>query len=212
VVYLTDKEFTWAKIPLVLRLRLSQLTSGIAKTEPTKRFPNGRLVRIGREKLRYLEDFCLDQFEADEKIVIGAQFRGDITSIRQLMQKLKVPCFELHGKVDRHERTRGIAEFNKVSGAAVMLCQPAAASEGIDLRSASTLVWFSLTDSWVNYQQFEDRIALSGKACRYVYLLGEGTVDEVKYESLQQDGDVARRITESPERLLRNYRNESIYK
>jgi SNF2 family DNA or RNA helicase len=212
VAYLTKKEFTWAKIPLVLRLRLSQLTSGIAKTEPTPQYPQGRLVRVGREKLRMLEDFAVDQFEADEKLVIGAQFRGDISSIRAMMRRLKVPCFELHGGVDRHERTRGITEFNKIDGAAVMLAQPAAASEGIDLRSASTLVWFSLTDSWVNYQQFEDRIALSGKACRYVYLLGQGTVDEVKYEGLQEDGDVARRITESPERLLRNFKNDEIYK
>jgi SNF2 family DNA or RNA helicase len=212
VAYLTEREFTWAKIPLVLRLRLSQITSGIAKTEPTPRYPEGRLVRIGKEKLRMLEDFAVDQFEADEKLVIGAQFRGDISSIKAMMKRLGVPCFELHGGVGRHERTRGIAEFNQIEGAAVMLAQPAAASEGIDLRTASTLIWFSLTDSWVNYRQFEDRIALSGKACRYVYLLAEGTVDELKYEGLQDDGDMARRITESPERLLRNFREEDIYK
>jgi len=211
VARLNDKEFTWAKIPLVLRLRLSQITSGIAKAEPTPQYPDGRLVRVGREKLRMLEDFCLDQFEADEKIVIGAQFRGDISSIRTLMKRLKVPAFELHGGVNRHERTRGIDQFNRVDGAAVMICQPAAASEGIDLRAASTMVWYSMTDSWVHYQQFEDRIALSGKACRYVYLLGEGTIDEIRYQSLQEDGDMARRITESPERLLRNFREESIY-
>jgi SNF2 family DNA or RNA helicase len=211
VARFSEKEFSWAKIPLVQRLRLSQITSGIAKTEPTPEYPEGRLIRIGREKLRMLEDILYDQFEADEKVVIGAQFRGDISAIAALVRKMKVPVFQIHGGVSRDERTLGIAQFNRTQGAAAMIAQPAAASEGIDLRSASTLIWFSLTDSWVHYQQFNDRIALSQKACRYIYLIAEGTIDEVKYEGLQEDGDVARRITKSPNVLLRNFKNEKIY-
>jgi SNF2 family DNA or RNA helicase len=211
VAQLEGEEFTWAKIPLVQRLRLSQITSGIAKTEPTEQYPEGRLVRVGSEKLRMLEDLLYDQFEADEKVVIGAQYRGDIAGIQALITKMKIPQFAIHGGVSRDDRTLGIAEFAKVQGAAAMVCQPAAASEGIDLRSAATMVWFSLTDSWVHYQQFEDRIALSDRACRYIYLLAKGTIDEVKYESLQEDGDVARRITESPNILLRNFKKHDIY-
>lgn len=212
VAQLEGEEFSWAKIPLVQRLRLAQITSGITKTEPTEQYPEGRLVRVGREKLRMLEDLLYDQFEAEEKIVIGAQFRGDIAAIEELCaKKLKVPVFSIHGSVSRDERTSGIDQFAKVQGAAAMICQPAAASEGIDLRSAATMVWFSLTDSWVHYQQFEDRIALADRATRYIYLLARGTIDEVKYESLQEDGDVARRITESPNILLRNFKKHDIY-
>jgi len=206
VAKISEGEFTWAKIPLVQRLRLSQLTSGIAKTEPTPQYPEGRLVRIGKEKLKYLEDFLYDQFEAGEKVVIGAQFRGDISAIVALIRKLRVPCFEIHGGISRPERTMGIARFAQVEGAAAMICQPSAASEAIDLSSAATVVWYSLTDSWVHFQQFEDRIALSSRATRYVYLIAENTVDEIKYQSLMDDGDIARRITESPQLLLRNFK------
>lgn len=207
VAQLESGEYSWAKIPLVQRLRLSQITSGLVKTEPTAEYPEGRLLRVGTEKLTYLEDYLFDQFEADEQVVIGARFRGDIAAIAALGKKMKVPVWELHGGVDKADRTKNIEGFRKHRGAGIFLAQPATASLGIDLSSSSTLIWFSLTQSWVEFTQFEDRIALSGKANRFVYLLAKGTVDEIQYDVLQEDGDIAKRITDSPERLLRDYKN-----
>jgi hypothetical protein len=40
----------------------------------------------------------------------------------------------------------------------------------------------------------------------YSYLLCRGTADELMYENLLDDGDLARAVTESPERLLRNFK------
>lgn len=207
VIQLESGEISWAKIPLVQRLRLAQATSGIVKTEPSDRYPEGRLVRVGHEKLRYLEDILYDQLEADEKVVIGARFRGDISAIVALAKKLKAPIWELHGGIDSGDRPRQIREFQQHKGGGLFIAQPAAGSLGIDLSSSATMVWYSLVDSWVDFTQFEDRIALSGKARRYIYLLAEGTVNEVQYEGLAEDGDVAKRITESPHRLLRNFKN-----
>lgn len=210
VAMLESGEFTWAKIPLVQRLRLQQLTSGIAKTEPTDQHPEGRLVRVGSEKLRFLEDLLIDQFEADEKVVIGARFHGDIQGIQAVCKKLKVPSFELSGRIKRPERTQNIEAFRKLQGPGAFIAQPAAGSLGIDLSTAATLIWFSLVDSWVDYEQFKDRIALSPKAVRHIYLLAEGTIDRIKYDALQEDGDVAKKVTESPHRLLRNFKNETV--
>lgn len=210
VAMLESGEFTWAKIPLVQRLRLQQLTSGIAKTEPTKDHEEGRLVRVGREKLRFLEDLLIDQFEADEKVVIGARFHGDLQGIEAVCKKLKVPSFELSGRVTRADRTKNIEAFRKMEGAAAFIAQPAAGSLGIDLSTAATMIWYSLVDSWVDYEQFKDRVALSPRAVRYIYLLARGTIDEVKYEGLQEDGDIARMVTDSPQRLLRNFKNETV--
>lgn len=210
VAMLESGEFTWAKIPLVQKLRLQQLTSGIAKTEPTDAYPEGRLVRVGSEKLRFLEDLMVDFQENEEKVVIGAQFHGDIQGIQDLCKRLKIPCFELSGRVKRAERTSNIAEFKRVEGCAVFIAQPAAGSLGIDLSCAATLIWYSLTRSWVDYEQFTDRVALSERAVRVIYLLAEGTYDEIMYEALQEDGDVARKLTASPDRLLRNFKNETV--
>jgi len=210
VAMLESGEFTWAKIPLVQRLRLQQITSGIVKTEPTARYPEGRIVRVGREKMRWLEDILYDQFEADEKVVIGARFIPDLDAVQEVCKKLKVPTWELSGRIKRQVRTSNIAAFNKYDGPAAFFAQPAAGSLGIDLSSSSTMLWYSLTDSWVDYTQFRDRVALSERAVRHIYLLGENTIDELKYEVLQEDGDMARRVTDSPRRLLRDFKNEKV--
>lgn len=206
VARIRSGEITEASIRLVQNLRFAQITSGIARTEPSDQYPNGRLVRIGSEKLEILEDLLEDWFEQDEKIVICARFRADIQSIAKVCDKLKTKRFLLYGGQEREDRTRSIRGFREHQGAAAFIMNPQAGSMGIDLRTASTMVWYSLTQSFVDYSQARDRIALSGKANRYVFLLARGTYDEIQYEGLQFDRDVVKMIHESPERLLRNFK------
>jgi SNF2 family DNA or RNA helicase len=196
-------EITQASIALVQSLRLRQITSGIAKTEPTADHPNGRLVRVGHEKLNVMKDLLSDLFEADEKVVVGAHFIGDINAIAEMCRELKVTVFVLRGGVPRRQRDADILAFRRHSGPACFVAQPQAASLGIDLSTASICIWFSLTPSYVDFTQFEDRIALSNRSTMFMYLLAEGTVDELLYETLQEDGEVAKAIMASPERLLR---------
>jgi SNF2 family DNA or RNA helicase len=197
-------EITEASIKLVQGLRLQQITSGIARTESTPEYPKGRLVRIGREKLRVLEDRLVDFFEADEKVVIAAQFIADIQAIEALCKKLRAKTFVLRGGVKRWERDERRRAFQAYDGPAAFIMQPSAGSLGIDLSSSGTFIWYSLTRSYVDYTQAEDRIALNPRGTRFIYLLGEDTYDEVLYETLQQDGEVAREIMKRPERLLRH--------
>ena len=206
VAKIQSGEVTEASIRLVQNLRFAQITSGIARTEPSVGYPEGRLVRIGNEKLRVLEDLLSDWFEQEEKLVICARFRADIQSIGKVCQKLKVNPQLLYGGQGREERTKSIAQFRTKAGPAAFIMNPQAGSMGIDLRTASTMVWYSLTQSYVDYTQARDRIALSGKANRYVFLQARGTYDELQYEGLQQDKDVVKMIHESPERLLRNFK------
>lgn len=197
-------DITEASIKLVQGLRLQQITSGIARTESTPEHPKGKLIRIGREKLKILEDRLVDFFEADEKVVLAGRFIVDILEMEKLCKKLKVPCFVLRGGVKRHDRDRIIREFRELEGAGAFIMQPTAGSLGIDLSTAGTFIWYSLISSYVDYTQSEDRIALSPKGTRFIYLLGEGTYDEVMYESLQEDGEVAKHIMVAPEVLLRD--------
>lgn len=200
-------EITQATIKLVLGLRLSQVTSGLAKTEPSDAYPAGRLVRIGSEKLRILQSLLEDWFDQEEKMAVCARFRQDLADICALSTKLKVPPQLIMGGVSRHDKTKARLDFERKSGPALIVLNPKAAAEGIDLRSASTMIWYSLTDSFVEYAQTKDRIALSPRAVRYVYLLGRGTYDEMMYDSLQEDGNIVKAIQASPERLLRGFKN-----
>lgn len=196
-------EITTASIALVQSLRLRQITSGIAKTEPTPDYPEGRLVRVGQEKLRALRDILSDLFEAEEKVVIGAQFVGDIAAISRMCEELKVPAYVVRGGVKRRDRDKAIQDFRRKPGPQCFIAQPQAAAEGIDLSTASVCIWFSMTPSYVSFTQFEDRIALSPVGTVYMYLIASNTVDELLYETLQGDGDVAKAIMAAPERILR---------
>jgi len=196
-------EITEATIKLVQSLRLQQITSGFAKTEPTKEYPKGRLVAVGREKLRAIEDRLEDLMEADEKVVIGALFKADIARLLALGKKLGVPTFAIHGGVKQADRAPIPGQFAKVSGGAIFIGQPAAAGEAIDLSCASILQWYSLPSSWVNFKQFSDRIALSKKPTFHEFYLATGTVDWIRYQTLLEDSDIGKKMIQSPELLLR---------
>lgn len=196
-------EITEASIKLVQILRLQQITSGFAKTAPTKLHPKGRLVAIGSEKLRVIQDRLEDLMEADEKVVIGALFKADIARLIKLGKKLGVPTFAIHGGVKQADRAPIPKQFAKVSGGAIFIGQPAAAGEAIDLSAASILQWYSLPSSWVNFKQFSDRIALSQKPTFHEFYLARGTVDEERYTTLLEDSDIGKKMIQSPERLLR---------
>lgn len=196
-------EITEASIRLVQTLRLQQITSGVAKTSPTKEYPKGRLEIVGNEKLRMIESRLEDLMEADEKVVIGALFKSDIARLEALGKKLKVPTFSIKGGMKEQDRAKAPGDFRKVRGGAILIGQPAAAGEAIDLSCASILQWYSLPSSWVNFRQFSDRIALSDKATFHEFYLARGTVDELKYETLLEDGDIGKKMIQSPERLLR---------
>jgi SNF2 family DNA or RNA helicase len=114
-----------------------------------------------------------------------------------------LPVWQLRGGMKRRDSDRAILEFRRHPDAGVFVMQPAAGSLGIDLSTASRMIWYSLTNSWVDYRQACDRIALSRKSTTFTYLLARGTVDEVLYQTLQDDGDIGRAILERPESLLR---------
>lgn len=194
-------EITEASIALVQGLRLRQLSGGIARTSPSKDHPKGRVVVIGQEKLEVLESRLEDLMEAGEHVIIGASFRPDLQRIQKMCNKHKWKNWLVMGGVKRADRDRAVREFEANSEGGIFIANPAAASEGIDLRSAAIMIWYSLTPSWVHYRQFMDRNALH-EGPRFVeYLIASGA-DQLLYDTLMEDGDVGKAMIMSPERLL----------
>jgi SNF2 family DNA or RNA helicase len=196
-------EVTLAKIKLTQAIRLRQITGGVVKTEPTEERPDGRLIRIGDEKLVALKSLLSDLFEADEKVVVPAAFRADISSIMRMGRTLRVRTQVMVGGQSAKERSSAWRTFQRQSGPALIVCQPRTASLGIDLATAHTMIWYSLTTSWVDYSQMEDRIALSNIGCSFMYLLARGTVDEELYQAAQEDTDFAKLVHQKPQLLRR---------
>ena len=197
VARLENGEITEASIALVLALRLAQITGGTTKTT------DQNIVRVGREKLDALKPHLEDALEREEKVVIAARFKPDMDAAASMATKLGLKVWQIRGGVKRTESDEAIREFRKWDDAGVMIVQPQAASLGIDLSTASKMIWLSLTPSYVDFTQCCDRIALSRTSTTFVYLLAEGTVDELLMETLENDHDIAQQIITRPELLLR---------
>lgn len=187
---LANGEITTASIKLVQSLRLMQLTSGLAKAE------SGKLYALGKEKLNAAQEILADLFEADEKVVIAARFRGDIQRLVKLGEAFRIPTYRVIGGQNRRERDDHIRAFRRSQGPALIVVNPQAASLGIDLSTASTMIWYSLTNSYVDWSQTCDRIALSSKATSFIYILARDTVDEDAYDALYGDKDIAELMLE----------------
>ena len=197
VARLENGEVTEASIALVLALRLSQITGGTTKTT------DDNIVRVGREKLDALKPHLEDAVEREEKLVIAARFKPDMDAIASMADRIGLKVWQIRGGLKREETDEYIREFRKWDDAGVMIVQPQAASLGIDLSTASKMIWYSLVPSYVDYTQCCDRIALSRNSTTFVYLLAEGTVDELLMETLENDHNVAQMIITRPEILLR---------
>ena len=197
-----DEEHTVeATIPLVLALRLTQITGGFA----TSVAEDGEktIIPLGHEKLDALAGFIDEAIENDEKLVVCARFRAEMDAISEMIRSKGVPVFEIRGGLSRQEVTLNIKKFKMLDGVGVVVMNPQAGGVGIDLSTAAHMIWYSLTPSWVNYTQACDRIALSKTATTYTYLLAKGTVDTLLYRVLNNDGAVAEAILKDPRKVLR---------
>lgn len=189
-----------APIGLVKVLRLAQIASGHVKTD------RGVLVEIGREKLHAALPVVSTGLDNGEKIVIAARFKADLDSLYASLRRMNGRSLRIHqirGGMSRDQVSREIALARTYKGPLVYIVQPRAGSLGIDLSFCSRMVWFSLTPSFVDYTQCCDRIALSRVSTTFTYIFSAG-IDRLLYEVLQGDGQVAKAIVSSPERLMRD--------
>jgi SNF2 family DNA or RNA helicase len=210
VTRIKSGELAEASIPIVVNLRLSQITSGhvgIAEPHPTN--PDkmiSRPVRIGTEKLAALKTLLVDEvLDRDEKVVVCARFKPDLNAIEKLCAALGIRSWSIRGGMTRQATDEALKAFKRYDdGPAVMVVQPAAGGVGIDMSTASHMIWFSLISSYVDWTQMKDRIALSPRGNQHTYLLAPGTIDHVLYDGLHTDKDVTTAILRKPEMLLRS--------
>lgn len=209
VTKLKNGDIAEAAIPLVVTLRLSQITSGhvgIIKPHPTD--PDKMISiprRIGTEKLKALKELIVEEtIEREDKVVICARFKPDLNAIQKLCTFLGVPWWSIRGGMTRNASDDALKAFaGHTDGPAAMVVQPTAGGTGIDMSTASQMVWYSLVPSWVDYTQMCDRIALSPHGTQFTFLIAHNTVDKLVYDTLQLDGDVSKAILQRPDALLR---------
>lgn len=209
ITELENGDIAEASIPLVVTLRLAQITSGhVGIVEPHPTNPNkqvSRSVRVGREKIEALREIFLEEtIEKEEPTIVVARWKADLDDIHALCVAMKIPVVSIRGGMSRDSTDDALRMFARRSGeASVMLVQPQAGGVGLDMRTAGHTIWYSLTSSYVDFVQMKDRNALHHNAVQHTFLIAPGTVDQLLYDTLQADGDVTKRILKRPSVLRR---------
>jgi SNF2 family DNA or RNA helicase len=206
---LENGDIAEASIPLVVGLRLSQITSGYVgivephPTNPTKQI--SRPVKVGSEKLNALKELLAEEVvEKEEPVIIVARWKHDLDGIQRLCKTLGIDAWTIRGGMARSSTDDALRLFSKCSGrAAAMIVQPQAGGVGLDMRVAGHTIWYSLTPSYVDYTQMRDRNALHPNAVQHTFLLAPNTVDTLLYETLLGDGNFAKTIMKRPAAILR---------
>jgi SNF2 family DNA or RNA helicase len=133
--------------------------------------------------------------EASNKVLVFVPFTHTIELLKALMDKEKISCDVINGKVPVNKRTEIVDRFQKNANPRVLLIQPKAASHGLTLTAADTIIWYAPTTSVETYLQANARIDRAGQknAMTIVHIKGS-PVEERLYSMLQGNIDNHRKI------------------
>lgn len=190
--------------PLVLtkHLRLQQICGGYLRIEDDH---GKRYLKVGQDKTRMCVDRLTEYLEQGiDKAVIGCRFIPELVNIARIAKAIGFIPIIFHGGVPKgDERSRRIARFQENKRPTLFISQIAAGKESIDLSAASVMMFYSLSESYVDHDQFSKRIEKyeEKRTLMRDYLLANGTRDMVTFAALQVKKNVADFIVSDPERV-----------
>ena len=133
--------------------------------------------------------------EASHKVLVFVPFTHTIELLRAKLEKEGISCDVINGKVSLNKRTEIIDKFQTEKDPHVLLIQPQAASHGITLTAADTIIWYAPVPSVETYLQANARIDRAGQknAMTIVHVKGS-PVEERLYTMLRGNIDNHQKI------------------
>ena len=133
--------------------------------------------------------------EASHKVLVFVPFTHTIELLRARMEKEGITCEVINGKVPVSRRSEIVDDFQRTDKVRVLLIQPKAASHGLTLTAADTIIWYAPTTSVETYLQANARIDRAGQknAMTIVHIKGS-PVEERLYSMLQGNIDNHQKI------------------
>ena len=101
--------------------------------------------------------------EATSKVLVFVPFTHTIELLRAKLEKEGITCGIINGKVSVNKRTDIVTEFQTSKNPHVLLIQPQAASHGLTLTAADTIIWYAPVTSVETYLQANARINRPGQ-------------------------------------------------
>lgn len=147
--------------------KLLQISAGAAYTD------NAEVVEFDcKPRLNVLMEVLE---ETNRKVLIFAAYRHSIDTITTFLQKNNIECAQIHGDVSPAKRTSVFKQFQTEQNPRVLVIQPQAASHGVTLTAADTVVFWGPVMSVETYLQCcarTDRVGQNSDKVTVVHIQG----------------------------------------
>ena len=119
--------------------------------------------------------------EASHKVLVFVPFTHTIELLKEYLTKHNIVCEVINGQVPVHRRSSIVDDFQKTDRVKVLIIQPQAASHGLTLTAANTIIWYAPVTSVETYLQANARINRPGQknAMTIVHIKGSDVENRV---------------------------------
>lgn len=188
ILKFSDNYAVSAPMVLTQLMKLQQIASGFVIDE------NGETVSWPSSKLKVLRE-TLEVIPKHRKVVIFAKFLYEIRMVADLCKKLGISVLTLSGETQ--DRQSVINRFQREEDPRVLVIQTATGGLGITLTKASYAIFYSMSHSYVDYDQARARVYRIGQENKvtYLHLVGKDTVEEDILQAVQTKGSMADLVT-----------------
>ena len=126
--------------------------------------------------------------ESSHKVLVFVPFTHTIQLLQDALIKHGISCDVINGKVPVNRRSEIVQEFQTRTDPHVLIIQPQAASHGLTLTAANTVIWYAPVTSVETYLQANARINRPGQKNNMTVVHIRGSDVEAKlYHMLQHN-------------------------
>jgi SNF2 family DNA or RNA helicase len=158
--------------------KLLQISGGAVYTDnkETIEFDVSNRLNVVREVIE----------EASNKVLIFVPFRHTIQLLSEYLDKHKITSEIIDGSVPVNKRAQIFKSFQETKHPNVLIIQPQAASHGVTLTAADTIIWYAPVTSLETYLQANARIDRPGQNNPMTVVhVGGSPVEKRLYDMLQ---------------------------
>jgi len=124
--------------------------------------------------------------ESSHKVLVFVPFTHTIELLEAFLTKHNISCGVINGKVPVNRRSDLVKQFQEQQDPHVLIIQPQAASHGLTLTEANTIIWYAPVTSVETYLQANARIDRPGQKNPMTIVHIEGSeVERRLYKMLQ---------------------------
>jgi len=124
--------------------------------------------------------------ESSHKVLVFVPFTHTIQLLEKHLQKNNITCDVINGSVPVNKRSDIVKQFQEQPEPKVLIIQPKAASHGLTLTAANTIVWYAPCTSVETYLQANARIDRPGQVNNMTIVHIKGSPIEAKMYTMLQ--------------------------